>query len=313
MIKNLAKNISKLSGTVFSLETLIKKTGNLLILPFYHLVSNGNPIHVKNLYEPRSIERFTADLDFLLNHYKSISLSELIEMNQSDKTITENYFHLTFDDGLKEFYTIVAPILKARNVHATVFLNSNFIDNKELFFRFKASILFEKLKDESILKLRYADNIKLDELAKTHGVDFVDYLKDKQPYLTTEQIKELIGEGFTFGAHSKNHPLYKDLSLEEQISQTKDSLATVKSMFNLDYSVFSFPFTDDGVSIELFESIYKDIDLTFGCAGIKYDSAKNHLQRIPMETPQSGKEIIKTEYAYCLMKQKTGKNKIERK
>mgnify|MGYP000513020018 CR=1 FL=1 len=62
----------------------------------------------------------------------------------------------------------------------------------------------------------------------------------------------------------------------------------------------------------MFNEIAEFTDLTFGCAGIKEDSAKNHLQRIPMETEKSGKEIIKTEYTYCLMKQKTGKNKIER-
>ncbi|MGB0881502.1 MAG: polysaccharide deacetylase family protein [Vicingaceae bacterium] len=295
------------------MKYLINKSSHHVLLPFYHAVSNDNPLHIKNLYQPRGVEEFKNDLDFLLANYKSISLQELIALNNSENTSSEKCFHLTFDDGLREFYTVVAPILKDKGVHATVFLNSDFIDNKNLFFRFKASILFEELKDESLLKLNYSETKLLDKLANENNIDFDDYLKNEQPYLTTEQITELIGEGFTFGAHSINHPLYKELNFDEQLLQTKESIEFVKGQFNLDYSVFSFPFTDDGVTMELFNEISEFTDLTFGCAGIKEDSAKNHLQRIPMETKNTGKQIIKTEYTYCLLKQKAGKNKIERK
>lgn len=313
MIKKTVKNISNLSANIYSIDRLIEKTNHRLIFPFYHAVADVSPTHIKHLYQPRSIENFKNDLDFLLANYESISLQGLIELNNSVKTSTKKYFHLTFDDGLKEFYTVVAPILKEKGVHATVFLNSDFIDNKALFFRFKASILFEELKDESLLKLSYSETELMDKLANENNIDFEAYVANEQPYLTSEQITELIGEGITFGAHSKNHPLYKELNFDAQLLQTKESIELVKNQFNLDYSVFSFPFTDDGVTIKLFNEIAEFTDLTFGCAGIKEDSAKNHLQRIPMETEKSGKEIIKTEYTYCLMKQKTGKNKIERK
>tara|TARA_B100000809_G_C15123410_1_gene525205 strand:- start:1331 stop:2272 length:942 start_codon:yes stop_codon:yes gene_type:complete len=312
MIKKTIKNIADFGSTFYNLKGLVRKTKHRLILPFYHLVSDETPKHVQHLYTARRIEKFKEDLDFLLKHYKSISLQELITLNKSGKAITENCFHLTFDDGLKEFYTVVAPMLKERGVHATVFLNADFIDNKELFYRFKASILFDELQNDELLNLKYADKFILDGLANEHKVDFNAYLKKHEPYLTSKQIKELIGKGFTFGAHSKDHPLYKDLDFAEQLSQTQESLATIKSQFNLEYSVFSFPFTDDGVPQQLFNELTKFTDLTFGCAGIKEDSANNHLQRIPMETSQSGKEIIKSEYLYCLIKQTIGKNKIIR-
>ena len=294
------------------MDVLIKRSRHNIILPFYHAVTDGRPIHIKNLYEPRSIEAFKIDLEFLLENFESISLEKLIKINSGREDVSANYFHLTFDDGLSEFYNIVAPILKAKNVHATVFLNSEFIDNKKLFFRFKASILFEKLKDDSILTVSYKEEHKLDELAYQNDIDFDNYLKENKPYLTTEQIKDLIAQGFTFGAHSKNHPLYKELSLEEQIRQTKESIEVVVNGFDLPYKVFSFPFTDDGVTISFFDEIAKETDLTFGCAGLKEDTAKNHLQRIPMETNKSGKEIIKQEYLYYLMKGIVGRNKIVR-
>jgi peptidoglycan/xylan/chitin deacetylase (PgdA/CDA1 family) len=298
---------------LYSLETLIKKTDHNVILPFYHSVSDSTPLHIKNLYTSRSVQQFKDDLDFLLDNYEPITLQQLIALSHTEKETTENYFHLSFDDGLSEFYTIVAPILKERNISATVFLNSDFIDNKNLFYRFKASLLYEKLKDTSLLSLSYQQQKQLDELAEKHEVDFNAYLLEQKPYLTSNQIKELIEQDFTFGAHSIDHPLYKELSFDEQMAQTKESLNFIQKQFNLPYRVFSFPFTDDGVGVEFFDAIKDKVDLSFGCAGIKDDSVSNHLQRIPMEQDKSAKDIIKEEYLYYLMKQKVGKHKITRK
>ena len=290
------------------MDALINKTGHHLLLPFYHAVSDKNPIHIKHLYEPRSIEKFKADLDFLQEHYESIPLQQLMQGVPKDKKC----FHITFDDGLSEFYDVVAPILKEKGIHATVFLNSNFIDNKELFYRFKASILYNKLKDKSLLSITYKDKAQLDNVANQHNIDFTEYLANKKPYLSSDQIKELINDGFTFGAHSLDHPLYNGLTKEQQLIQTRESVETIMSRFNLDYKVFSFPFTDDGVSKAFFEEVSSSVDFTFGCAGLKEDSAKSHLQRIPMELEKAGKDIIKGEYLYYIMKEKAGKHKIVR-
>jgi peptidoglycan/xylan/chitin deacetylase (PgdA/CDA1 family) len=292
------------------MEELINKTGHRLFLPFYHCVANGTPVHIKHLYQARTIEQFEADLDFFCKHFKPIGLEDVIELN--GKQPKDPSFHLTFDDGLSEFHSIVAPILKQRKIPATVFLNTDFVDNKGLFYRFKESVLFEESDDKEFLKISYKDAAMLDIVADANRISFDYYLNKEKPYLTSEQIKELINQGFTFGAHSKDHPLYNELSLKDQINQTKESIETVTSQFNLDYKTFSFPFTDDGVSAQFFDEIINDVDVTFGCAGIKDDSAKNHLQRLAMESNKSGEEIVKAEYLYYVMKGKAGKHKIVR-
>jgi peptidoglycan/xylan/chitin deacetylase (PgdA/CDA1 family) len=283
-----------------------------MVLPFYHAVSDKTPLHFKHLYEPRSIKQFKEDLDFFLKFYKPIELKELIRLNKENKPLKNNYFHITFDDGLSEFYDVAAPILKAKGIPATVFLNSDFIDNEKLFYRFKASILIEKIVAKGLIDITYSDRITLDNIAEENNIDFGEYLKKEQPYLSSNQIKELIQQGFTFGAHSKNHPLFKKLNLEEQIIQTKESIDTITNQFNLDYKVFSFPFTDNGVSKSFFTAIENDVDLTFGSAGLKNDSIRNHFQRVAMELNKEGNDIIKTEYLYYILKKMAGKNKIIR-
>ncbi|MGE0561564.1 MAG: polysaccharide deacetylase family protein [Flavobacteriales bacterium] len=291
---------------------MIGLTGEKLILPFYHAVSDNPPAHLINLYEARSAVDFEKDLDYLLEHFKPIGLQELIKLNKNGLIPKEPSFHITFDDGLVEVYDVVVPILIKRRVPATFFINTDFIDNKKMFYRFKASILVEQLAANGMLDLNCNEENDIDGFAKTLGINFEDYLEKEQPYLTTNQINELIEKGFTIGAHSKNHPLYKLISEKEQIEQTLGSLEVLKKQFRLDYSVFSFPFTDDGVTQSFFKTIQSKVDLTFGSAGLKKDTVEFNLQRIPMENTASTEELIKTQYLYCLLKKLVGKNKVVR-
>jgi peptidoglycan/xylan/chitin deacetylase (PgdA/CDA1 family) len=287
-------------------------TGQKLILPFYHIVSDETPVHIKNLYEARTIDEFKKDLDFLLDNYKPISLNQLIEIHKTKNKPAENYFHLTFDDGLKELSSIVAPILIEKNIPATFFINTHFLDNQNLFYRFKESILAEKYAAKGLLDFSAENEREIDELAILLGENFEEYLKNNQPYLTSEDVKSLIEDGFTIGAHSKNHPKYFDISIDEQVAQTIESVDFLVQKFNLEYKVFSFPFTDDGIGVEFFKKIEGKLDLTFGTAGLKNDVIPNNLQRIPMEENKKGIEIIKSQYLYYLLKMFVGKNTVKR-
>ena len=83
MLKKNVKNIAKIGANLFALEHLVSITGKNILLPFYHAVSDNCPLHLKKLYQPRAIEQFKNDLDFLLKHYRSISLLELIDISEA--------------------------------------------------------------------------------------------------------------------------------------------------------------------------------------------------------------------------------------
>lgn len=335
MIKEI---LSKLATNV-STDVLIKATRQNLLLPFYHLVNDENPAHTRHLYKIRNCKRFEADLDFFLKYYHPISHQELIEFKKTPEEIIPSFF-LSFDDGFSEIYDVVAPILERKGVPATFFLNPSFIDNKELFFRNKASILIDRLKEttiedkkelsvylkapkptyqdirNSILKVDYSNRTILDKLAEIIDLDFGEYLLETKPYLTSGQIQSLLKRGFGIGAHSLDHPEYQYISLKEQLYQTKESVRFLVEKFNLDYKIFSFPFTDYGVSKQFFNSIFEEskiLDLSFGTAGLKKDIVDQNLQRTPMEgTNHSCKSLINAEYLYYLLKMPFRKNLIVR-
>jgi peptidoglycan/xylan/chitin deacetylase (PgdA/CDA1 family) len=226
-------------------------------------------------------------------------------------------------------------------IPATCFLNSAFIDNKDLFYRYKVSLLieeiqkhkekkefwqdFHRLKEKFGIPQGYYRDVLLhldqnnipfiDEAAKLIPVDFKDYLKKHKPYLASDPIRELIAKGFTFGAHSINHPDFRKLPDREKMDQTLRSVEEVREKFNLSYRIFAFPFTDYGIGKAFFDTVYArdQVELTFGCAGIKRDSVRNNLQRIPMEDYNlSASRRLKTDYFYYLLKAPFGKNLIRR-
>lgn len=316
------------------LKNLINITNQKILLPFYHLVTDDENTFAKYLYKPRKVDVFRKDLEILLKYYKPVTLQELIKINQQKRKINTPIFHLTFDDGLANFYEVVAPILEEKKVPATVFLNTDFVDNQSLFYRYKASLLFQFYENssetiqqkfdlffgktnavkENLLAIKFKNRNLLDDLAKAVNYSFDEHLSEKKPYLTTVQINDLLKRGFTIGAHSKNHPLYADLVLKEQLQQTKQSLDFVQNTFNIDYKAFSFPFTDLGVTKAFFKKMEREIDISFGISALKNDDINFNFHRISLEVDDENVEhfLVKL-YLRYLVKIPFRKHKMPRK
>lgn len=339
--RNTFLHLFRKPGALLPTRWLAAWSNQRFVVPVYHAVGDIPPDHIRHLYAIKTVRQFAADLDFLLKTYRPIGLADLENLLHRGIVPKTNTFLLTFDDGLREFHDHIAPLLLQKGIPAICFLNSDFIDNQGLFFRYKASLLidaFERKKQLSqsapviqwlrqcapdqqniqsaLLSVSYQNQEVLDELATQAGVNFADYLAKQQPYLTSAQIVALKNQGFYFGAHSCDHPEYRFLSIEEQICQTKTSVERVCRRFDLPYRTFAFPFTDYGVSGAFFHSIYEQaptVTVSFGCAGLKRDAFSQHIQRIPFETGDlNAKEILNNEYLYFLLKALAGKNKIHR-
>ncbi|MBI4649579.1 MAG: polysaccharide deacetylase family protein [Bacteroidia bacterium] len=331
-------------SSVIPLSSYIFFTRQRIFLPVYHTVSNTIPSHLKFLHHIRNEKLFRQDLDFMLSYFRPVSLKELLSFVLSGEKPSENILFLSFDDGLSDIYNIAAPILKEKGVPATVFINTAFLDNKDLFYRYKASIILDHLSRKTvpesqisiiksvllkynicpkclataIISVAYLQKAVLDEIAAVLNIDFKEYLKVHQPYMTTQQIKWLKKHNFSVGSHSIDHPYYGEIPLKEQIKQTAESVKVISKVFDEPIMAFAFPFTDFGVSRTLFLKFYASmssfIDISFGAAGLKKDIVPQHLHRFPMENSLvPAKKLICSEYLYYILKMPLGKNKIKRK
>lgn len=288
-------------------------------LPLYHNVSNEYLPHLKHVVNYKNEKEFEADLDCLSKHFQWVTFDEFKDYLKGNFKPKRRLALLTFDDGYREFLEVAVPILERKGIYAINFVNPAFVDNRELMFRCKASLLKEKFNtvhfdSGSVLKLKYQDSKTLDDLSKQFEVDFNKFLKEKKPYLTLDQLQQIKNKGFGISSHGWNHPLYHETTISEQLENTDRSYRFMKEN-NFHYESFAFPFTDFGVEKAFFDELLKNEDIvcTFGTAGIKLDSVSKNFQRIPMETGENAETILKKEISYFRMKKYLNKNYIQRK
>ncbi len=329
------------AGSWMPFRFLVRLSGQNLVFPFYHVVSDDPVPHAGYVYPVRSVRQFSRDLEFLLRHFEPVGLEAFA--GTPGKRSRPAMF-LSFDDGLSEVHGIVAPILHSKGIPAAVFVNTDFIGNRELFYRYKISLLLDRLEKiryspavtellqsryhlvgatrkcvrDFLLGISYRNRGELDRIAALVDVDFHTFLRVRKPYMSLEQLKELSGKGFYIGAHSMDHPRFSELDPEERLLQYRGSMEYIRRELGTGYGIFSFPFTDDGVPFEFFERISAGdmprLDASFGAAGLKRDPLAFHHQRIPMEAGRAGAgRLLRGEYLYFLLRGLAGRNQIRRK
>lgn len=94
-------------------------------------------------------ETFEAHLRFVKKHFRIVSLSNLSSNVESHRSNSNPVCLLTFDDGYYDLYEYAFPILKTYSLPATVFLPTDFIGTKKLFWTDRLSAIFyQKQREE---------------------------------------------------------------------------------------------------------------------------------------------------------------------
>jgi peptidoglycan/xylan/chitin deacetylase (PgdA/CDA1 family) len=327
------RNLISFMARPMSLKGLIHLTAQHSIFPFYHTVSPEPLPHISQLYRVLKPEEFEKDLEQLLQYYEPRGLGDYLE-NTNVKTGRPSMV-LTFDDGLKGCYDFIAPLLKKKGIPAAFFLNNRFIDNRGLFYRYKASLLIHRLQVDCRIKERLAGFLKiskeqvetsirmigymqrslLDAMAVEAELDFASYLRAKPVYMSEGEIQDLLDWGFDVGGHSSDHRDFTGLDKDQMEEQVRSSLMDLGKRFDIKTGYFSFPFTSDGVPKMLIDRLLENeaASALLGTAGLKQTGNRAYIQRIPMEKYQAGAlETLRTEYFYYLLKMPLGRNRLRK-
>ena len=170
----------------------------VVIYPFYHTITDDYLPFLNKLYQPKTMKAFQEDIEYFMQHFRPVSGSDVYAFHKKEKELTNRSFHLSFDDGMKEIYTSVFPYLYKKGIPATLFVNTAFIDNKEMFYRHKAALIIEKTNSKNlsqtilkeikkthfpfskqdiqtdILAIKYKQKEKLNQIAKLMDLDLED-------------------------------------------------------------------------------------------------------------------------------------------
>jgi peptidoglycan/xylan/chitin deacetylase (PgdA/CDA1 family) len=304
--------IRHLRHVPFAAALLQRMAGRRFVTFCAHVVSEERLPHIRHLFSYRTPRQFESDLDMLLKIRRPIGLDDLVAAIRAGISPPSDACLLTFDDGLREAGEIIAPILKRRGIPAAFFVNSDFVDNRAMFFRHKGSLIVEALRGKSgaairhvadalaaegigvqplepaLLERSYGRRAALDGIAESLDLDLDAFLKARQPYLRLEDIRAMARDGFAIGAHSRSHPLFAELPYDEQREQALSSIDFVRRNIAPANLAFAFPFHDGGVSERLFADMASaGVGVSFGTAGLRRDAIAWNVHRIPAEDAAS--------------------------
>ncbi len=284
--------------------------GSPVLAVVYHAVCDTVPDHLKHIYRPRTPKEFTEDLDFLLKHFEPTDLPTVTGAAMGGPAIRRPSLLVTFDDGMREVAEVAMPILRRKGIRPALYLNLNFLDNKTLFYRHKASLLAERLRrltvadprravcaatlaragavaadpSAAVMAVNWDRRAVLDEIATVLEFDTADFLATRRPYLTCGDIAELMAEGVSIGAHGFDHPNHRLLTPEQRKEEVTGSVAGIRALFGAACGTFAFPYSDEGLPDALFGELYGGgVDVTFGTSWPRRGGPQRRIQRICFE------------------------------
>ena len=168
----------------------------------------------------------------------------------------------------------------------------------------------------AISRIDYNTRCVLDPLATLLDVNWDEFTRVHQPFMTMPQLSDWIAKGMAIGAHSMDHPLYSRIPLADQLSQTIDSMDWVSDNLHVPYRAFAFPHLDTGVGSAFFQRLFeapRPPDLVFGNSTGMQEAHPRVLHRYIGENPgRSAATMAKAVLAYSAFRKFIGSPFVHR-
>ncbi|HLP63694.1 polysaccharide deacetylase family protein [Flavobacterium sp.] len=244
---------------------------------------------------------FKQQLKLLKNEYESVTPSELLNYTDDILKSKDNYFFVTFDDGLKEQFELALPILDELSIPAVFFANSRNYEEKRMSTVHKIHLLRSKLAPSKLIEeiTRFGQTISLSETDAKHAQSVYIYddkdsaalkyllnfkmdfkiqeeliatlfdqyfIEDKiveELYMTENQIVELSKMNY-LGSHTHNHFPVGFLKTDETHFELEHSKAFFENLTNTKIEIVAYPYGSPEVCTEKVATIAKDVGYKLG-------------------------------------------------
>ena len=262
----------------------------------YHMVGD----YQSKFIPAMSIHRFQKEIEYLHAHYEIIPLSDLVHKLNEKKNINR-CIAITFDDGFADNYTIAYPALKRYDIPATIFLLPEHIEKNATPWFIQFRYAFENSKTEFLwieingsqyqLEMKNegqrlaASNMIMASLKGCSNQERLEKLGELfellgfggdqgNTMLSWDNVREMCGNGISFGAHTVTHPVLSRLSKEKARQEIMGSKQVIESKTKEKDTTFAYPFgKEDDFNSETISVIR---DGGFECAVTSCPGWTNH-------------------------------------
>lgn len=218
---------------------------------------------------------FRQQLDMIGEDHTFVSESDILAWLEEKGSLPPRPVLLTFDDGYRDNYEVVFPLLRQRGIPATFFLATAHMDTGEpqWWDRVSALIAASALEtaDLPLLGTRGLEELPRWRLARDwieaaklvpddERRDAVDDLSDAlgvrslvwpDVSMDWDQAREMAANGMTFGGHTHNHPILSRMEAPRAHEEIRIGLDRIRDELEMEVTSFAYPnggrgdFTDE--------------------------------------------------------------------
>ena len=213
-------------------------------------------------------DSFQKQAEFLKQYFHVLPLTELVRRMEAGRCI-DGCCALTFDDGWLDNSVYAYPVLQELNLPATIFLATGFVGTMRLFWPEEITFylghpeVLEKGRDDAVLK-SFVDKIPKKGPADSRFDHAIVLLKAMSPakreevvsamrglseanlpgrmLMNWDEIRRMQAGGLVdFGAHSHNHVIFDQVSLEEVEKEIVLSRQVMEKQLGVAPDLFAYP------------------------------------------------------------------------
>ncbi len=170
----------------------------MFVCLMYHYIHSENDDKIFKNLKGLTTNEFKYQIEYMLKHFKPITHQDLLNFFNNKKPLPKKSFYLTFDDGFKQHYTNVLPILKEYGLTGSFFVPTIPLSDNKIHFLEKQRVSqycivdtyeeFLELFYENSKKLLNKKKLSLIEPNQTNIKNSKDFLKECSYYTNEERF-----------------------------------------------------------------------------------------------------------------------------
>lgn len=216
------------------------------------------------------VASFEKQIQTLVEHFNVLDLRSLCSRLTAKEPVPPNTVVLTIDDGYEDFYLYAYPLLKKYSLPATVYVTTDFTDNKiwlwpdfiefvihrtrhdDYTLQMNGKVFHYRLKKEPFQTWSDVADYCLTLKTETRNQFLRDFSGDLEVSvpsipepeyraLSWEQIREMSRQGIEIGSHTCTHPRLAMTDDADLLYEIGGSKKRIESMLGEEVESFCYP------------------------------------------------------------------------
>ena len=214
------------------------------------------------------IEDFKEEMKFLKRYFQIISLDEVVDHLKRGEKFNKPTVAITIDDGFKNNFDLLFPVLKNENIPATIFLTTGLIGTqKKIWVNHLADLILKTNRKEIYVNgSLQEERFPLDSLRNKRRtyLSILGQIKDmpihdrdlclkqierqlgvkeseQRQMLNWEEVRLMQKYRISFGAHTCTHPILTNMPLKEAQREITESKQIIEYQLGEKVKHFAYP------------------------------------------------------------------------